>query len=444
MASSNANTSTPQHSSTIAVRDDPMAETVIERYLNTVGKVEGISLIYNNMTGIGMIQTSSVFQQSGWLPVTVFFLLFMIISSLCALFVVEAMQAIPGNRYFQGNVEFGTLINFYFGSTAHILGQFGLYGALEIMAMGSIIQSSQTMDNLFIDLFGRTCGVSLGITNNTSSAIGWYCVTDHGTGISPFGNQYMLFTGGLLAASLVIVPQCIFPLADVLWVQVVTFLLTLAVFGEWIVSSIKEGLHADYVPLAGNTSGYAGLVGTVMLNYAFTQTIPAWVNVRRPDVSIQESIWVSSSAGFISYMLTGLLPALAYVIPDGSNLIAVMTTQGGIISKVFGYIFSLLALMMSVPVLLIVAKLNLDQNFQLPRGVSSVMALVVPWILSIPFLTGSYLTSLTTWGSLIFVSVANFVVPLIIFLKATEFRKSYNEHRRTYLLSLKYDIKCTI
>ncbi|ORY51847.1 hypothetical protein BCR33DRAFT_397719 [Rhizoclosmatium globosum] len=427
-----------------------------ERYLNmvrtkTVGKYNGISLIFNNMTGIGMIQTSLIFQQSGWLPVTLFFLLFFVISSLCGLFIVEAMQAIPGNRYFQGTVEFGTLINFYFGPVAHIIGQMGLYGALQLLAVASVIQSSQTMDNLFIDLFGRTCGVSLGISNVTQSAVEWYCVTDHGDSISPFGNVYMLFTGGYLTVALFVVPMCIFPLTEFVWVQAVTFTLTLGIFFEWIVSSLVNGLHSDYVPVVGDSSGYAGLVGVVMLNYAFVQTIPAWVNVRRPDVNIQESIWMATGSGLGTYLLTGLIPALAYQIPSNSNLISVMTSNGGVVSKVFGYLFSMLVLMTSIPVLLVVNQSNLAQNFKLHPGItknkfyvllnieSSVISVglsyFVPWVLAIPFLTGNYLTNINVWGSLIFVTSANFVVPLIIYLKALWFRKAYNERRCNYRLS---------
>jgi hypothetical protein len=56
---------------------------------------------------------------------------------------VEAMQAIPGNKHFQGTVEFGTLINFYFGKTTHIFGQILLYGALQSNAIQCIVVSAQ-------------------------------------------------------------------------------------------------------------------------------------------------------------------------------------------------------------------------------------------------------------------------------------------------------------
>ncbi|KAI9331591.1 hypothetical protein BDR26DRAFT_899262 [Obelidium mucronatum] len=344
----------------------------------TVDQPNGISLIFNNMTGIGIIQTASTFQQSGWLPTILCFILYMIISSLCALFIVEAMQAIPGNRFFTGTVEFGTLINFYFGSTAHIFGQIGLYGALQTMAIASLIQSSQTMDHLFVDVFGKTCGVSLGTSYLTAARIDWICVEDHGSSLSPFGDQYMLLTGGYLAAAVIIVPQCIYPLEDIVWVQT-----SIIVFIEWIVVSGISGLHLEYVPVFGDASGYGGLVGAVMLNFA-------------------NQCWIASSCGLGTYILIGLVPALAFPIPNGLNLIAVMQAGDATVSKVFGYMFSV---------------------------TGSDDAYVIPWVLTIPFATGIYLMEINIWGALIFVSTANFIVPLVIYLKALLFRKAYNERR---------------
>jgi hypothetical protein len=78
------------------------------------------------------------------------------------------MQAIPGNKHFQGDVEYATMINFYFGPVAHIVGQFVLYGALQSNAIQvlffsvhkkGIVLSAQAIDNMFVDIFGKTCGL---------------------------------------------------------------------------------------------------------------------------------------------------------------------------------------------------------------------------------------------------------------------------------------------
>ena len=52
--------------------------------------------------------TPQNFQNAGWFLTVLFFIFFAVVSSYCCLFMVEAMQAIPGNRHFQGNVEFAT------------------------------------------------------------------------------------------------------------------------------------------------------------------------------------------------------------------------------------------------------------------------------------------------------------------------------------------------
>ncbi|KAI9333949.1 hypothetical protein DFJ73DRAFT_40842 [Zopfochytrium polystomum] len=390
----------------------PVLDSTEVPNLKTIGKLGGISLIYNTMTGIGVIQAASVFQQSGWLLVVVFFVVYMIVSGICGLFIVEAMQCIPGNRFFQGTVEFATLINFYFGPVAHAAGQFCLFGALQSLAVSSIIQSSQTMDNLLIDIAGRTCGIAF----SRSTVFTTLCVSDHGTMISPFGSTYMLTTAGYLVVLSFVVPLCIFPLTEFVSVQIVL-----------------NGLHPSFVPVVGSTSGYAGLIGVVMLNYAYVQAIPSWVNVKRPEVNVQWSIWTANLIGLGTYVCIGLIPALAYIIPSDSNLVAVISLLGTS-NKIFGYLFSLLVLMTSIPVFLSISQLNIIQNLRINRYLSVLACYALPWAVAIPFLTGGYLLLINIWGSLIFVSTANFVVPLGIYLKAITFRKRYNKERRKGVL----------
>jgi hypothetical protein len=95
------------------------------------------------MTGPGIPFTAQIFQTAGWIIPLILFFFFATISAFSALFIIEAMQAIPGNRYFQGTVEFSTLINFYFGPVLHVIGQFFLYGALQSQAMQNIVLSAQ-------------------------------------------------------------------------------------------------------------------------------------------------------------------------------------------------------------------------------------------------------------------------------------------------------------
>lgn len=54
------------------------------------------------MTGPGVPLVQTLFQSGGWLVPSLLFAVFALIAGLCALFIVEAMQCIPGNAHFQG------------------------------------------------------------------------------------------------------------------------------------------------------------------------------------------------------------------------------------------------------------------------------------------------------------------------------------------------------
>lgn len=62
--------------------------------------------------------------------------------------------------------------------------------------------------------------------------------------------------------------------------------------------------------------------------------------------------------------------------------------------------------------------------------VASFLTHILPWIIAIPFLTGSMLMTFSNWTALIFIAAANFVIPLIIYIRASQFREQYNSKRR--------------
>ena len=102
-------------------------------------------MLFNALTGPGIPFTPQLFSAAGGglVATLAFFASVAVISGISVLLIVEAMQAIPGNKHFQGTVEFGTLINFYFGKVTHLFGQLLLYGALQSNAIQSIVISAQ-------------------------------------------------------------------------------------------------------------------------------------------------------------------------------------------------------------------------------------------------------------------------------------------------------------
>jgi len=51
--------------------------------------------------GPGLIPTPETFSEAGFILPVVTFIFFAVFSTICAQFIVEAMQSIPGNKHFQ-------------------------------------------------------------------------------------------------------------------------------------------------------------------------------------------------------------------------------------------------------------------------------------------------------------------------------------------------------
>lgn len=214
------------------------------------------------------------------------------------------MQAIPGNKHFQGDVEYATLINFYFGRWAHIAGQLLLYGALQSNAIQGIVLSAQSIDSIFIDLFGKTCGLSI-----AGKYTGWICVADQSADYpSPFENTWMLFTLGLVVVIMIAVPLGLSNLDDNMWVQYLAFCVSIIMIIQWMSTSFVVGFDSSRLVAAAPLGIiYGQVVGTVLLNLAITTIIPSWINIKRKDVNVQQSVWISISCITFFYILSGLI-----------------------------------------------------------------------------------------------------------------------------------------
>ncbi|KNC96338.1 uncharacterized protein SPPG_08240 [Spizellomyces punctatus DAOM BR117] len=398
--------------------------TTISKLLKakTISFFGGVCLLINGMTGPGVPFTPATFQQSGWFFPTILFIIFGLVSALSILFIIEAMQAVPGNKHFQGTVEFATLINFYFGDLAHYLGQFLLYGALQSNAMSGIVIMAQAFDSMIIDIFGKTCGLALSGPNR-----GWFCVVSNSTEFpSPFGDTWMLFTVGLLLVLIFAFPLGIVNLDDNIIAQIIAFWLSIAIGLEWIGASFHQGLEPSRVPAFG--SDYATVVGTIMLNLACTTVVPSWVNIKKRTVSAQSVVWTAIAIATAFYMLVGLIPALGFQLDSSGNILPTLMKSGKL-NKASAYLFSIVMLLPAIPVNFIVAQNNMVQNKVAGKRTAIFLAHVLPWFLCIPLQTGNSMQAFINWTSLFFVSTANFIIPFVIYLKCLRFRREYNESR---------------
>ncbi|GAM27241.1 hypothetical protein SAMD00019534_104160 [Acytostelium subglobosum LB1] len=403
----------------------------------TIGTLGGFCLLIGNMTGPGMVGIALQMQQGGWLLSIFTFMLIMVVSTFAALFLTESMASIPGNSRFQLRVEFSMLVRFYFGKWGYILAQVFINVALQATNIASIIVCAQVMDSMIVFIFKRTCGLEM-----YPHAFHWTCVDQLTGTTSPFVDMYMFFTIGYLIVLVIIIPLGFLNLEDNIIVQIASFVIMLIITSSWVVMFCMHGLNTDNLPTFGSGRGMAELIGNVMFNYAYITTIPSWVNEAKPSVKISKTVWSSVAFSTVIFLAIGIFGSLSFGnMPTNSDILSIINSspEANVFSKICVYIFPFVVLASSIPVFSIVVRYNLMQNNLLPRSVANFISVILPWLIVIPFMTGDGLNLITQWSSIIFSSIANFIIPLIIYLQSIRFRKNHRHmtaEQRAILKSL--------
>ncbi|KAF9970759.1 hypothetical protein BGZ73_006482, partial [Actinomortierella ambigua] len=369
----------------------------------------GIALLISNMTGPGLITLPILAQQAGWLPTIIVFLLIGLLSSLSSLFICEAMTEVPGNEYFQSNVEFSNLVLCFFGKRYHVFVQVIFLLAMQTTNIASIAVCAQLFDSLLITLFHQTCGIQV------APHPGFVCVKDQVNSASPFSGV-MIMSAGVLVALAMILPLAFLKLSENIWIQLASFILVLLVVLQWIITFFIHGLDSTMVPVVG--SDVSQIFGTVLFNYTFITTVPSWANAKKPSVSIHKTISYSVGITTVIYILVAVLGGMAFQIPQDSTLIQAINSspQVSLLSLITGYTYPIAALITSIPINIIVIRYNLIQSGVCNMSWSNILSAVTPWLIAVPCMTGSGLPTVINWSSLFLLSTANFIIPFILYI----------------------------
>ncbi|KAF9385987.1 hypothetical protein BGX21_000921, partial [Mortierella sp. AD011] len=380
----------------------------------------GLALLISNMTGPGLVTLPIVAQSAGWLPTVLGFLVIGLLSTLSSLFICEAMTEVPGNEYFQSNVEFSNLVLCFFGRRSHLLVQIICFLAMQTTNIASIAVSAQLFDNLLIKIFNKTCGIQ--VYPNPA----FICVTEQLAAASPF-TGVMIMTTGVLLSLCMIVPLGLLKLSENIWLQLASFVLILLIMLEWIVTFCLEGLDTSLVPAVG--SDISQTFGTILFNYAFITTVPSWANAKQPNVSIHKTVGWGVGITTTIYVAIAILGGMAFQIPSNSSLIQAITSSPdvSILSQITGYTFPIAALITSIPINIIVIRYNLIQSGACNMLWANIFSGLLPWLVAIPCMTGSGLTTVINWSSLILVSAANFIIPFILYIYSKRHRERLNK-----------------
>eukprot|EP01113_Clastostelium_recurvatum_P011973 TRINITY_DN1616_c0_g1_i3.p1 TRINITY_DN1616_c0_g1~~TRINITY_DN1616_c0_g1_i3.p1 ORF type:complete len:544 (-),score=152.42 TRINITY_DN1616_c0_g1_i3:105-1541(-) len=377
------------------------------------------------MTGPAMVTIPVLYQQSGWLTPTLAFVIVGILTYFASCFLCEAMASVPGNNKFQGRIEFSTLARFYFGHRGHVASQVFINVSLQCLNIASIIIAAQVMDDTVIAIFHKTCGVSL------HPSPGWLCTSRTSSGVSPFDGNIMLITAGYLATLAFTIPLGLLNLDDNVYIQVFALVFLFVALGNWFATFFMAGMQSVRVPVSG--ADLSDVMGNVIFNYGFITTVPSWINEKRPGVGVHSTLAVSVITSCLIFVSIGWLGGMAFDYPSGSDLLSVIVSSplSNKFDLVMLYLFPPVILSLTIPVFSIVVRYNLLQNKVCNKGLANFFAVVLPWLVVIPFMTGEGLMIVIGWSSLFFTSVSNFILPFVLYMTAVKFKQDYHAGRVT-------------
>jgi len=318
-------------------------------------------------------------------------------------------------------VEWNSVLSlvFFFGKKGLIIAMIFINISMQCANIASIIECAQVADEAIIKIFGRSCGLQL------YPHFGMECVSAEIPSDSPFdASAYYLFTIGFLIMMVAVIPMGLLNLDDNIYLQIIADIFLAVVTIDFIATFIMHGIDFSQVPVY-KSGGQAAILGFVMANYAFVTTVPSWCSEKKRDVSVNKSLWLATTSATVVFFLLGFVGALSFKFPSNGDVLSVInaSSYANLFTKILVYLFPLMVLATTIPVFSIVVRYNLIQS-HIPKIWANFFAVVLPWIVVIPFLTGNGLNNILTWGTLFFTSIANFVIPFVVYIQSCRFKKS--------------------
>ncbi|KAJ3180768.1 hypothetical protein HDU87_001881 [Geranomyces variabilis] len=382
------------------------------KFLRTSGR--GFLTTHPCFSQIGIITIPLLFQQSGWLVPILCFFAISFLAALGCLFLIESMTYFPGNEKFQRNVELTVLVHQFYGRKWYYMMHIVLYGSLQSFNIASIISAAQTFDSFLITLTGQTCGYGI------SPLTGFICVSEQTNSNSPFGDNYMLATAGFILLLVMVIPLISLNLNDNLIVQLFSVVYLGFIIFVWVLIALAAGVNRAGMTAIG--TDLTPVLGTVMFNYTLANTVPSWVNTKHKSVPIAKTIWYSVGIATTMYVTIGIFGGAAFPMPADSNLIQAVAASsyvsgaGKAVNSVINVTYPMLVLLTSIPVSIIIVKLNLVSSRLCTGAWAQFWAAAVPFLAALPFQTGAWITQFSNWTSLIFQSTCNFAAPFLVYL----------------------------
>mmetsp|Transcript_7988 Transcript_7988/g.18213 ORF Transcript_7988/g.18213 Transcript_7988/m.18213 type:complete len:574 (-) Transcript_7988:33-1754(-) len=398
-----------------------------------------VVLTVNNISGAGMLTLPQVFQQSGWVLPILTFALICVASSLAATFLTDSIARIPGNSRFDRRIEFACVFEEFFGPRMKRVAQIMLIICLFSQILSGIIATSQVVDSLVVFVNPTRSTYALQIfpefktlkwtapdqpQDHLSNATRWGSTPPPvipictGSDSVPFqhGDAGAVITLGYVLLFIFLTPFSFRTLDESIGSQKFAFVLLIVFTVSFITQFVSEGLVLQRVPAFGDS--YRNMLGSIIFNYGFIVMVPSWLNEKRHDVSVNKTIWTSTALSSVLYIFVGLLGGLAYDQIQGNFLNSLASHCNPAWVRLSAFLFAIICVGLSVPIYCIMTRYSLLVGDICGEGWAFFWTVFFPWLFAWLFYTGGAFNNIVSWSGLLNNGPINFVLPLIVSLKA--------------------------
>lgn len=431
--------------------------------------LSSIAFLVNNQQSASQLHLGLAYRVLGWVNPTACLVFIAVIAGFACLYLAKAISALPNNKRFRFRVEFSRLAFRLFPSWAAAAISFMVIADLIATSVHHVVHYSRLLDLSSLHFFGKACALSI------SPAIGGICVDSRANAANhtmwtaaamlaetpqpptpdspgeaelrpPFADSNVVFSAGLLVASLLALPVSLVRLSDTLWLQVggavARQLILLVFYCQFVALGVEQDNNPADTSVPAPVPAYpspkpffpSDLLALCAVLYDFVVTCPSWLNERDPRLaqksnakkftsSLPFAIWTAIGISTVNYVLLGALAARALpTTPRGEDdilgLIFVRPTRYWRITYVCCVLFGIVNILTSLPQFIIIARYNLLQlrwRF-LPPWLCKALPVVLVLLLSVTGYDAFTIDMVMAWLAAIFSAPINLAFPLVVYL----------------------------